>query len=389
MIETTVQDSSAEALREQGLRPALQPKVEILPFNEGADLEYKLAVELLPEIKPIDFAELRLERLRPQVAEEEVEQALLRIAAPHRKSEPVDRPAETGDLLTIDFAGTVEGKEFAGAKATDYRLELGSARFVPGFEDQLVGVTAGEQRTVAVTLPTEFGNEEIAGKPAEFAVTIKTVAALQPPALDDELAEQFGLETIAALRQRVREQIERDYAGLARQRLKRSLLDELAARHDFPLPPGMVDMEFDTIWKQFTEAREQNKEAALEAAGKSEDELKAEYRALAERRVRLGLLLAEIGRTSSITVTQDELTRALSEEARRNPGYETQIVEFYRSNPQAFASLRAPIFEDKVIDLVIEMAKVTDRPVSVAELIAAESGAAGTAAGEAAAPSGG
>jgi trigger factor len=372
VLEKAVTDSSAQAMREHNLRPALQPKIEIVSFKEGADLEYKMAVELLPEIKPIDFAELQLERLRPEVPEDEIDKAVQRIAEPNRKSEPVDRPATTGDVVVIDFVGKVDGKEFPGGSAQGHSLELGSSRFIPGFEDQLIGAKAGEHRAVKVTFPAEYGSEELAGKDAEFSVDVKEVREKQPLVIDDDMAKEMGFDALEGLRKAVREQLERDYGGLARQRLKRALLDQLAAKHDFPVPPGMVDLEFDTIWKQFQEAREQNKDAVEEEAGKSDDELKTEYRAIAERRVRLGLLLSEVGRANAITVNQDEVNRALGEEARRHRGYEKQVVEFYRSNPEALANLRAPIFEDKVVDFITEMATVADKTVSIADLLKPE-----------------
>jgi trigger factor len=370
VLESTVSDSSAKAIADKGLRPAMQPKVEIVSFKEGTDLEYKLAVEVMPEIKPVDFAEIELERLRPEVPEEEVDKALVRIAEPHRKGEKVERPAEKGDVVVMDFVGSVDGTEFPGGSATDHRLELGSERFIPGFEDQLVGVKADDERTVEVTFPADYGSEDLAGKAAKFAIKVKAVEAMQPATIDDEFAKELGFDDLAGLRKGVRDQLERDYGGLARQRIKRKLLDELAARHDFPVPPGMADLEFDTIWKQFEQAREQNKDAVAEDAGKSDDELKAEYRTIAERRVRLGLLLAQIGESNSLTVSPEEVNRALFEEARKHQGYEKQVIEFYRGNPQAMANLRAPIFEDKVVDFILEIAKVTDKPVSIAELLA-------------------
>jgi trigger factor len=370
VLESTVSDSSAKAIADKGLRPAMQPKVEIVSFKEGTDLEYKLAVEVMPEIKPVDFAEIELERLRPEVPEEEVDKALVRIAEPHRKGEKVERPAEKGDVVVMDFVGSVDGTEFPGGSATDHRLELGSGRFIPGFEDQLVGVKADDERTVEVTFPADYGSEDLAGKAAKFAIKVKAVEAMQPATINDEFAKELGFDDLAGLRKGVRDQLERDYGGLARQRIKRKLLDELAARHDFPVPPGMADLEFDTIWKQFEQAREQNKDAVAEDAGKSDDELKAEYRTIAERRVRLGLLLAQIGESNSLTVSPEEVNRALFEEARKHQGYEKQVIEFYRGNPQAMANLRAPIFEDKVVDFILEIAKVTDKPVSIAELLA-------------------
>jgi trigger factor len=372
VLEKAVSDSSAQAMRDHNLRPAMQPKIEIVSFKEGTDLEYKMAVELLPEIKPVDFSQLQLERLRPEIPEVEIDKAIQRIAEPNRKSEVVDRPAASGDIAIIDFVGKVDGKEFPGGSAQGHSLELGSGRFIPGFEDQLIGAKAGEHRDVKVTFPAEYGSDELAGKDAEFGVDIKEVREKQPLVVDDDMAKELGFDALDGLRKAVREQLEREYGGIARQRLKRALLDQLAAKHDFPVPPGMVDLEFDTIWKQFQEAREQNKDEVKEEAGKSDDELKSEYRAIAERRVRLGLLLSEVGRVNAITVNQDEVNRALSEEARRHRGYEKQVVEFYRNNPEALANLRAPIFEEKVVDFITEMATVTDKTVPIDELLKPE-----------------
>jgi trigger factor len=372
VLEKAVSDSSAQAMRDHNLRPAMQPKIEIVSFKEGTDLEYKMAVELLPEIKPVDFSQLQLERLRPEIPEAEIDKAIQRIAEPNRKSEVVDRPAASGDIAVIDFVGKVDGKEFPGGSAQGHSLELGSGRFIPGFEDQLIGAKAGEHRDVKVTFPAEYGSDELAGKDAEFGVDIKEIREKQPLVVDDDMAKELGFDTLDGLRKAVREQLEREYGGIARQRLKRALLDQLAAKHDFPVPPGMVDLEFDTIWKQFQEAREQNKDEVKEEAGKSDDELKNEYRAIAERRVRLGLLLSEVGRVNAITVNQDEVNRALSEEARRHRGYEKQVVEFYRNNPEALANLRAPIFEEKVVDFITEMATVIDKTVPIDELLKPE-----------------
>src|SRR5260221_9629409 len=372
VLEKAVSDSSAQAMREHNLRRALQPKIEIVSFKEGADLEYKMAVELLPEIKPIDFTEIQLERLRPEVPEDEIDKAVQRIAEPNRKSEPVDRPAATGDVVVIDFVGKVDGKEFPGGSAQGHSLELGSSRFIAGFEDQLIGAKAGEHRAVKVTFPAEYGSEELAGKEAEFAVDVNEVREKQPIAIDDDMAKEMDVDALEGLRKAVREQLERDYGGLARQRLKRALLDQLAAKHDFPVPPGMVDLEFDTIWKQFQDAREQNKDAVDEDVGKSDDELKTEYRAIAERRGRLSLPHFSPGRGNDIIVDQDEVNQAGCAEAPRHLGYEKQVVEFYRNNPEALANLRAPIFEDKVVDFITEMATVADKTVSITDLLKPE-----------------
>ena len=369
VLQSAVGESSSEALRDRGLRPAMQPKIEIVSFEENTDLEYKMAVELLPEIKPVDFTELELERLRPDIPEEEIEKAIRRIAEPHRQSEPVDREARSGDAVVIDYVGRVDGKEFAGGKGENHTLRLGSSTFIQGFEEQLVGAKSGETRVVNVTFPKEYGSDELAGKDAAFDVTVKEVRELQDPTIDDDLAKTVGFDTLDELKKLVGEQLSRDWAQIARQRLKRKVLDELASRHDFEVPPGMVEMEFESIWRQLEQERERNKELTAEDAGKSDDELKAEYRNIAERRVRLGLLLSEVGQQNNITVSNDEVNRALADEARRHPGYEKQVVEFYRKNPQALANLRAPIFEDKVIDFIVEMAKVTDRPITPDELL--------------------
>jgi trigger factor len=370
VLERAVNDGSNAALKEHKLRPALQPKVEIVAFNEGTDLEYKLAVEVLPEVVPMNFGELKLERLRPDVPDEEVDKALERIAKQQRKNEPVDRPAASGDVAVIDFAGSIDGQEFPGGSAKGHRLEIGTGQFIPGFEDQLVGAKAGEPRTVTVTFPADYGARDLAGKTASFAVDVKEVREVKPQPVDESLAELVGMENLAALRDAVRQQIERDYGSVARQRLKRQLLDRLAERHHFAVPQGMVDIELDVIWKQFEAERKRAKEQGVaEAEEKSDEEIKAEYRSIAERRVRLGLLLSEVGRAHNIQVQQEELNRALGEEARRFPGQEREVIEYYRKQPGAMDNLRAPIFENKVIDYILEIADVTDRPVPIAELL--------------------
>lgn len=369
VLEQAVGDSSAQAMRERGLRPALQPRIEIVSFEEGKDLEYKMNLELLPEIAPAPLGEIEIERLKPEIPGSEVDKQLDRIAENNRKANPVDRPAESGDALVIDFVGRVDGKEFAGGKGENHTLRLGSNQFIAGFEDQLVGAKAGEKRTVKVTFPEEYGSDELAGKEAEFEVDVKEVRAFEPGGIDEDLAQRIGFDSLEELRKTVRDQLERDFGQVARQKLKRRVLDALAARHDFQVPPGMVDLEFESIWKQLEEEKKRNPEAASEEAGKSEEELKAEYRKIAERRVRLGLLLSEIGRQNNIQVSNEEVNRAMAVEARRFPGQERKVVEFYRNNPEALANLRAPIYEDKVIDFIVEMAKVTDKPVAPEELL--------------------
>ena len=384
VLERTVSDSSNAAMRERNLRPALQPKVEIVSFNEGKDLQYKLAVEVLPQFPLMNFAELQLERLKPEIPEEEIDSALQRIAQQQRKSETVDRAAEKGDVVVIDFVGSVGGTEFPGGSAKDYSLEVGSSSFVPGFEDQLVGIKAGEERKVAITFPADYGNTDLAGKAAEFAVTAKAVKAISPQPVDESLATAIGMENLAALRQVVRERIERDYQGIARQKLKTVLLDRLAEHHHFSVPQGMIDIELESIWRQYQAQAERAKQAGTPDPEPAKDEatLKAEYRDIAERRVRLGLVLAEAGSRNNITVTQDEINRAMTDEARRFPGQERQVIEYYRNNPGAIDNLRAPIYEDKVIDFILELAQVTDRTIPLKELLAMEESEEPAAGGE-------
>ncbi len=386
VLEHVVGDSSVAAMRERNLRPALQPKIEIVSFNEGTDLAYRMAVEILPEVQPMSFSELTLERLKPEIPDSDIDSALESIARQQRKSDVVDRPAENGDIVMIDFVGRVDGTEFPGGKAESYSLELGSDSFIPGFEAQLVGATADEERIVTVTFPEDYGAEDLAGKAAEFTVTVKEVKGLAPQPIDQSLAEAVGMENLEALRDAVRERLLRDYTDISRQRLKRDLLDRLAERHSFEVPQGMVDIEFNNIWQQFEVERNRLRETAAkddgpeaisakaaldDDGGKSDDELKGEYRAIAERRVRLGLLLAEVGRSNNITVSPDELNRALTEVARRYPGQERQVIEAYRGNPAAVDELRAPIYEDKVVDFILELAQITDRVLPASELMAA------------------
>lgn len=369
VLERAVTDSSAQALNERGLRPATQPKIEIDSFEDGKDLEYSMAIELLPEIEPMDFSSLELERVKIQVPDEEVDAALERLAVSRKESKPLEnpRPAQSGDILVIDFKGTVHGEALPGMAGEDHHLELGSSSFIEGFEEQLIGAAAGETRTVNVTFPQEYGNEKLAGQPAVFECTVKEIREPVPAELNDDFAKSMGAESLDDLREKVKERLGQDYDGFARMRLKREILDRLSEAHDFEVPAGMVDLEFDAIWQQVAQDREHGR-IDPDDEGKAEDEVKAEYREIAERRVRLGLLLSEVGRRNQIEVGQEEVNKALFAEAQRYPGQEQKVVEYYRSNPQAQAQLRAPLFEDKVIDFIIDLAKVTERDVTAEEL---------------------
>lgn len=369
VIEQAVRDSSAQALNERGLRPALQPRIEIARFEEGKDLEYKIALELLPDIEIADLTEIELERLKVAVPDEEIERTLERLASAKRETKPLAkaRSAAKGDVLVIDFRGSVDGEEFPGMAAEDHHLELGSDRFIEGFENQLIGAEAGEDRDVKVRFPDGYVNPKLAGREAIFAVKIKEIREPVPQPVDDALARDLGESDLQALKAKVRQQLQDDYGVLERAQVKRALLDALAERHEFSVPPSLVENEFESIWPQIEEERREGR-ADPEDEGKSDEELKAEYRGIAERRVRLGLLLSEVGRVNGIEVSQEELNRAIMTEAQSHPGHEREIFDFYHNTPEALASLRAPIFEDKVVDFILDLANVTERGVSLAVL---------------------
>jgi trigger factor len=369
VLERAVTDSSAQALNERGLRPAVQPKIAIDSFEDGKDLEFSMAIELLPEIQPMDFATLELERVKIKVPDEEVSAALERLAASRKETKALEtpRPAQSGDVVVLDFKGTVHGEALPGMAGEDHHLELGSNSFIAGFEDQLVGAAVGESRTVNITFPEGYGNEKLSGQPAVFECTIKEIRESVPAELNDELAKSMGAESLDDLRDKVKERLAQDYDGFSRMRMKRAILDQLSEAHDFEVPEGMVDLEFDAIWHQVEHDREHGR-VDPDDEGKDDEEVKAEYRDIAERRVRLGLLLSEVGRLNQIEVTQEEVNKALFQEAQRHPGQEQQVVEYYRSKPEAQAQLRAPIFEDKVIDFIIDLAKVAEREVTADQL---------------------
>ena len=364
-LQSTIGDSSAQIVSDRGLRPAGQPKIEITNFSDDADLEYKMALELLPEIEPMDLSQLELTRTQVEVPEAEIEQALGRLATDQAKSEPVGEPRPTAkdDVVVADFVGRIDGVEFEGGKAEGHYIRIGSNQLIPGFEDQLVGAMPGEKREVKVTFPADYPRRELADKQAVFDVEVKELRQLLPATIDDELAKSLGLDSLEALRQRVREQLESEYGAASRTRLKRQLLDKLAENHNFEMPPGMVEAEFQQIWSQ-VEADRQAGRTDPDDKDKSEDELKAEYRTIAERRVKLGLLLSEIGRRSQVEVKQDEIGRAVMSEARRYPGQERKVIDFYQNNPDALARVRAPLYEDKVVDYILDTAKVTERKIS-------------------------
>ena len=376
-IEASVRDANAKIVSDNSLRLAMEPQVK-LPTEEAAitavvegkaDLDYSVAMEILPKIELADFKDIKLERLVAEVTDAEIDEAVKTIAEQNRPFLPKGEGAEaaSGDKVTVSFTGTIDGAAFEGGSGEDIAVVIGSKSFIPGFEDQLIGIKAGENRTVKASFPPNYLKAELAGKEAEFAVTAKSIDAPGELTINDDFAKQLGMESLGKLRDAVKERIAREHAGASRNRLKRQLLDALDERHKFDLPPTLVSQEFDNVWQTVeNDLKEQGRTFADE--GTTEDEARGEYRKIAERRVRLGLVIAEIGDKNQIKVTDDEVQRAMVERARQFPGQEQQVWEYYRSNPQAVASLRAPIYEEKVVDFLVELSNVTEKKVTREEL---------------------
>jgi trigger factor len=378
VLEESVSEATQKVLSERGLRPAQQPKVNLVTENPTAmagDLEFKVELELLPDIVLPDFGTIELTRFKAEVSSEAVDKALAEIAKYNRTLEPV--PAETletrgsgamaGEVVTVDFEGKIDGVPFEGGTGTDTQVEIGGNGFIPGFAEQLEGVRPGENRTISVTFPENYGKADLAGKDATFDITVKELSTQIIPAADDDLAKKIGATDLAAVREIVTSRQQQEYDGMSRMRLKRALLDALSKMADFPVPASIADAEFAQIWQQFEAARKAGTEDEEDKA-KDEDTLKAEYRAIAERRVRLGLLLAEIGRVNAITVSEQEVDRALYQRAMQYPGQETQMLDLMRKYPRIANNVRGPLLEEKVVDFVLELAKVTDTVVTPEEL---------------------
>jgi len=379
IIEETLNASTEQALSENKLRPAGQPDLKLESdmdkVLEGKeDLAYEIAVELIPEFEPVDVATLKLKKPVYEPTDAEIDEAVGEIAAQNRTYEPrtgKSLKAKDGDLVVMDFIGRIDGEAFEGGSAEDAQIVLGSGQFIPGFEDQLKGAKPGDEVTVKVTFPEDYQAKHLAGKPAEFEVTVKEVKAPVDAPADDALAERLGLSNLDALKDAIKNQLKGRYDAMSRFKLKRALLDELDSKHDFPLPPRMVDAEFEGIWQQ-VQAETQRSGPDADDAGKSEEQLKGEYRKIAERRVRLGLVLAEIGRRENVTISEQEVMAAARQEAMRYTGQEQEVFEMFRTSPQAQAQLRAPLYEDKVVDAIVGKAKVTDKKVSKDEILKEE-----------------
>ena len=367
VLDKTIQESSAKALQDNDIRPALQPKIELKDaenFTPESDLTYTMKVETLPKFDLSDLAKLSIEKPVAKVDDKAINETLERVAKSNRDFKKVesDRESKSGDVVVVDFHGqTKSGKSLPGMSGHDMQVEIGSGQLIPGFEDQLIGKKVGQHVHVDVTFPADYGQKELAGEPAMFHCDIKEIREVSETKIDDELAKKLRFENLDKLKETISSQIAKDYDQMSRMKVKRALLDALDESHDFELPQGMIDLEYDAISQQMEREKAQANE-------KLTDEEKEELKTIAERRVRLGLVLAEIGRQNKVEVSNDELRKAIHAEARKYPGQESQVLEFYSKNPQVIESFRAPLYEEKVIDYILTKAAVTDKEVSVEDL---------------------
>jgi len=379
IVNATLNETSQKALEDAKIRPAAPAEMKLTSDMDkviagSEDLAYEMSLEIMPEFTPVDPKTLKLSRPTYEASDADLDEALKELAGQVQSFE--DKKGKTvkaaeGDQLVIDFVGKIDGEAFEGGSAEDAELVIGSNRFIPGFEEQLKGAKVGEDKLVEVTFPAEYQAAHLAGKAATFDVKVKAIKAPVEAAIDDELAKKLGLESLDKLKEILKGNLNQQYAGAARFKLKRALLDQLDSAHSFDLPPKMVDAEFEGIWGQVSADKEAGR-LPEEDAKKSEKKLKEEYRKIAERRVRLGLVLAEIGRANNVGVTDQELSNAIMAEARNYPGQERMVLDFYRQNPNAAAQLRAPIYEEKVVDLIVGVATVKDTPITKEELLKEE-----------------
>lgn len=377
VLQDSINQANRKILEDNQIRLAGEPQIDIDGGEEGVkqaiaaegDLAFTVNLEILPKIEIGGFEDVELERLVHEPEEAEIEETIARIAEQNRAFTEKEGAAVKGDRVTIDFVGKIAGEAFEGGAGTDTPLVLGSGQFIPGFEDQLEGAAAGERRDVTVTFPDEYQAAHLAGKEAVFDVTVKKVEAPGELKIDDDFAKTLSLEGLDKLKELVRDNIKREYDQISRDKLKRGLLDALDKKYAFDLPPGLVEQEFNGIWSQVT-AEQQRAGKTFESENTTEEAAKADYRRIAERRVRLGLVLAEVGDQAKVQVTNEEMSQAIMERARQYRGQERAIFDYYQKNQDAAAAqIRAPLFEQKVIDHIVSQAKVTDRPVSKEELL--------------------
>ncbi|QFU16380.1 trigger factor [Microvirga thermotolerans] len=384
VVQNAVNEANRRIVEDNSLKLAHEPQVKLPESKDEiekvmdakGDLAFTVALEVLPVFELVDLSDVTVKRPVAEVTDAEIDESLERMAKQNRSFEPKKGKAAEGDRVVVDFVGRIDGEEFQGGKGEDIRVELGSNTFIPGFEDQLVGVKAGDTKVVKVTFPANYLAAHLAGKDAEFDVTVKEVEAPGELKIDDELAKGFGMESLDKLKEAIRSAIQRDFDAQSRRRVKKDLLDALDEKYSFELPPSLVEQEFAAVWAQVEgDMRANNRTFADE--GTTEEEARAEYRKIAERRVRLGLVLAQIGEKTDIKISDDEVTQALVERVRQYPGQEKQVWDFYRKNPQALAEIRAPLFEEKVIDHILSQVKVVDETVSKEALFGDDEGEEG------------
>ena len=376
IVQDVISEVARNTLTERGEKAAMQPHYE-LPEDQGEanevlsgshDLAYTMSYEVLPKIALADFKTISVERPTVEVTDAEVEEQLTRLADSTRSYTTKAGAADTGDRLTISYLGKIDGEPFEGGTDDNATIRIGDKRFIPGFEEQLVGLSTGDKKTITVTFPEDYAASKLAGKEATFDIEVKAVAAGDEVTVDDKLAERLGLESLQSLRDTVRQQLQSQYAQTIRQRIKRQILDKLDETHRIELPQRLVEQEFDTIWRQIMNELS-NTGRTFEDEDTTEEKARAEYHEIAERRVRLGLVMSEIGEHAKVEVTDDELQRAMAAQLRQVPGQEQALLDYYRRNPDALQSLRAPIFEEKVVDYLLELVNVTDKPMTAEELM--------------------
>ena len=369
VLDETVRNAADEVIRSKKLRPAMMPDIKITAFSDGKDVEFEISLENLPEIKTGDFSKIELEKLMAEVPAEEVSKALEYLAKARKETVKVEdnRAAAKGDTTVIDFVGSVDGVEFQGGKGSNYPLELGSGSFIPGFEDQLMGKKVGDKVDVNVKFAENYHAKDLAGKDAVFAVEVKELRSAKPVEINDDFAKSLGEESLDKLKSVIAERIKGDYETASRMKLKRALLDNLDKAYNFEVPQGLVDAEYKSIEAQYQQAKKYNQLDESEKA-KSEKDLLAEYKDIALRRVKLGLLLSEIGKEAKIEITPDDINKAIMNEAKKYPGQEKAVFDYYLKNKQAVESLKAPVFEEKIVDHILSKAKVNEKTVSIEEL---------------------
>jgi len=371
VLQNAVNEANRKIVEDNGLKLAHEPQVQFpesqdeveKAMDAKGDLAFTVALEVLPVFELADLSDVSVKKPVAEISDVEVNESLERMAKQNRTFETKDGAAVDGDRVVVDFVGRIDGTEFEGGKGEDIRVELGSNTFIPGFEDQLLGLKAGDTKLVKVKFPENYLAPHLAGKDAEFDVTVKEVEAPGELQIDDEMAKGFGMESLDKLKDAIRDAIKRDFDAQSRRKVKKELLDALDAKYSFELPPTLVEQEFSAVWAQVVGDMKSNNRT-FEDESTTEDEAKAEYRKIAERRVRLGLVLAQIGEKSDIKISDDEVTQALIERVRQYPGQERQVWEFYQKNPQALAEIRAPLFEEKVVDQILSQVKVDEETVS-------------------------